>query len=68
MIATVAGEISMGFPAAPDALAYIRNGRLRALAVTSVKRIASLPDVPPIAETLPDYEFTTWQGILAPRI
>lgn len=67
MIATVAGEISMGFPAAPDALAYIRNGRLRALAVTSVKRIASLPDVPPIAETLPGYEFTTWQGILAPR-
>lgn len=67
LISTVSGEIGMGFPAMPDALAYIRSGRLRALGVTSVKRVPQLPDTPAIAEALPGYEFTTWQGILAPR-
>lgn len=67
MIATVSGEISMGFPALPDALVYIRNGRLRALGVTSLKRAAQLPDVAAIAEVLAGYEFTTWQGLLAPK-
>ena len=67
LISTVSGEISMGFPAVPDAFAYIRSGRLRALGVTSIKRVPQLPDVPAIAEVLPGYEFTTWQGLLAPR-
>lgn len=67
MISTVAGEVSMGFPAVPDALPYIRGGRLRALGVTGVKRVTQLPDTPAIADTLPGYEFTTWQGVLAPR-
>ena len=66
-VTTVSGEISMGFPAVPDAFAYIRSGRLRALGVTSLKRVPQLPDTPAIAETLPGYEFTTWQGLLAPR-
>ena len=67
LISTVSGEISMGFPAVPDAFAYIRSGRLRVLGVTSIKRVPQLPDVPAIAEVLPGYEFTTWQGLLAPR-
>ena len=67
LISAVSGEISMGFPAVPDAFAYIRSGRLRALGVTSIKRVPQLPDVPAIAEVLPGYEFTTWQGLLAPR-
>jgi tripartite-type tricarboxylate transporter receptor subunit TctC len=67
LISTVSGEIGMGFPAMPDALTYIRSGRLRALGVTSVRRVPQLPDTPAIAEALPGYEFTTWQGILAPR-
>ena len=51
----------------PDALAHVRSGRLRANAVTSVQRAPQLPDVPTVAETLPGYEFTTWQGVLAPK-
>jgi tripartite-type tricarboxylate transporter receptor subunit TctC len=67
MIATLSGEISIGFPALPDTLPHLRSGKLRALGVTSAKRAQQLPDVPPIADTLPGYEFTTWQGMLAPK-
>ncbi len=67
MIATLSGEIGLGFPALPDTLAHLRSGKLRALGVTSLKRVPQLPDVPPIADTLPGYEFTTWQGLLAPK-
>lgn len=67
MIATLSGEISLGFPALPDTLPHVRSGKLRALGVTSLKRAQQLPDIPTIAETLPGYEFTTWQGLLAPK-
>jgi tripartite-type tricarboxylate transporter receptor subunit TctC len=67
MIATLSGEISIGFPALPDTLAHVRSGKVRALGVTSLKRVPQLPDVPAVAETLPGYEFTTWQGLLAPK-
>jgi tripartite-type tricarboxylate transporter receptor subunit TctC len=67
MIAALSGEISIGFPALPDTLPHLRSGKLRALGVTSVKRVQQLPDVPSISESLPGYEFTTWQGLLAPK-
>ena len=67
MIAALSGEVGIGFPALPDTLAHVRSGRLRALGVTSAKRVPQLPNVPTIGETLPGYEFTTWQGLLAPK-
>jgi tripartite-type tricarboxylate transporter receptor subunit TctC len=67
MIAALSGEISIGFPALPDTLPHLRSGKLRALGVTSVKRVPQLPDVPSISESLPGYEFSTWQGLLAPK-
>ncbi len=67
MIALLSGETNMGYPPLPSAIAHSRAGRLRALGVTSLKRVPQLPDVPTIAETLPGYEFSTWQGMLAPR-
>ncbi|MEQ1774481.1 MAG: tripartite tricarboxylate transporter substrate binding protein [Burkholderiales bacterium] len=67
MIAALSGEIGIGFPALPDTLPHVRSGKMRAIGVTSVKRAPQLPNVPAIGETLPGYEFTTWQGMLAPK-
>jgi len=44
----------------------VKAGRIRALGVSGKQRIAPLPDVPPIADTLPGYEARGWNGILAP--
>jgi len=49
------------------AIPMLKAGRVRALGVTSAKRIPSLPDVPTIAESgLPGYEVTNWYGVMAP--
>ena len=47
-------------------LPFIKDGRLRALATSTAKRIAALPDLPPVAEAIPGYETITWQGFLVP--
>lgn len=63
----VAERIELGMDNIPSALPFIRDGRIRALGVTSARRNASLPDVPTIAEQgLPDFEATAWFGVLAP--
>ncbi len=63
----VAGHVqiaSMGFPAA---LPMVKAGKLRALAVTSAKRSALLPEVPTVGESgLPGYDVTSWYGVFAP--
>jgi tripartite-type tricarboxylate transporter receptor subunit TctC len=66
MIDTVGGRLTMMFDTTPTALPHIRDGRVRALAVTSARRDPALPDVPTIGETLPGYEALGWYGILAP--
>jgi tripartite-type tricarboxylate transporter receptor subunit TctC len=66
MVDTVGGRLTMMFDTTPTALAHIRDGRVRALAVTSGRRDPALPDVPPIGDTLPGYEALGWYGILAP--
>ena len=52
----VSGQVQVMFGVLPSSLAYIRSGQLRALAVTSPKRQAALPDVPAMDEFLPGYE------------
>jgi len=49
------------------ALGFIQQDKLRALAVTTAQRSASLPDVPTVAETVPGYEASVWYGIAAPK-
>ncbi|HYH42851.1 MAG TPA: tripartite tricarboxylate transporter substrate-binding protein [Burkholderiales bacterium] len=48
------------------AMPHLKTGRLRALGVSSAKRLPALPEVPTIAETVPGYEARGWNGILAP--
>lgn len=64
----IGGTLQVGFVNLPVALQFVKAGKLRALAVTSAKRSALLPDVPTVAEALgiPDYELTGWFGLMAP--
>jgi tripartite-type tricarboxylate transporter receptor subunit TctC len=63
----IEGRVSMQFGTIPPSLAHIREGKIRALAVTGEVRNATLPDVPTIAESgLPGYESTLWQAFVAP--
>jgi tripartite-type tricarboxylate transporter receptor subunit TctC len=63
----VAGEIQLGSFAGNAVLPQIRAGRIRALAVTSLKRTAVMPDVPTASEAgLPGYEVISWGAIFAP--
>jgi tripartite-type tricarboxylate transporter receptor subunit TctC len=61
------GQVMVYFGTFASTIEHIRAGRLRALAVTSPKRVAVLPDVPAMAEYLPGYEASIYVGIAAPR-
>ena len=61
------GQVQVMFGSAPSSVQYIRNGQLRALAVTSHKRLEALPDVPTVGETIAGYEASQWYGIVAPK-
>lgn len=61
-----AGRIQGMFNATQEAQPVVREGATRALGVTSTTRIPTLPDVPPIADTVPGYEAMFWQGLFAP--
>lgn len=62
----VAGQVQLAFITMPTALPLVKAGKLRALGVTSAKRVAATPEFPAIAETVPNFDVRTWQGLLAP--
>jgi tripartite-type tricarboxylate transporter receptor subunit TctC len=63
----IAGRVDMQFGTIPPSLQLIRDGKVRAIAVTGEQRSPTLPDVPTIAESgLPEYESVLWQGFYAP--
>jgi tripartite-type tricarboxylate transporter receptor subunit TctC len=70
LIDLIGGTMDVMFDNLPSALPHIKNGRLKALAVTSGQRSAAVPDLPTIAEAggpaLKDYEASSWFGLLAP--
>jgi len=63
----LSGQVQVMFDTLPASIAFIRSGKLRALAVTTTARVPALPDVPALSEFLPGYEATSWQGLVAPR-
>jgi tripartite-type tricarboxylate transporter receptor subunit TctC len=65
---TIGGQVQLVFGAIPATLPHVKAGRLRALAVTTAKRVAAAPDLPTVAESgYPGYEVTNWHGLVAPK-
>ena len=65
--ALLAANVDVAITDTPPAIPHIRNGTLRALAVTTPKRAPSLPDVPTLSEAgVPGFEFTSWWGVFGP--
>jgi tripartite-type tricarboxylate transporter receptor subunit TctC len=63
----IGGQVQMLISAYSSASAHIKAGKLRPLGVTGLKRIASAPDLPTIAESVPGYEVLSWYGLHAPK-
>jgi tripartite-type tricarboxylate transporter receptor subunit TctC len=63
----IGGQVDSAFSSVPSVLQMIRTGNVRALAVSSAKRIAAAPEIPTIAESgFPGFDVNPWWGILAP--
>jgi tripartite-type tricarboxylate transporter receptor subunit TctC len=62
----LSGRLQCIFDLVPSSIGYINDGKLRPLGVTTTARYDALPDVPPIADTVPGYEASGWQGLGAP--
>jgi tripartite-type tricarboxylate transporter receptor subunit TctC len=65
--ALVGGQVQVWFGDIPTAIAHIKSGAVRALAVTTPTRTEILPELPPIADTVPGYDATAWFGVVAPK-
>jgi tripartite-type tricarboxylate transporter receptor subunit TctC len=67
MIDLLSGQVQAMFDTIPQGIEYIRDGKLRALAVTTAARSPVLPDVPSLGEFVPGFEAGSWWGIGAPK-
>jgi tripartite-type tricarboxylate transporter receptor subunit TctC len=65
-IDVIAGRVTFMFASLPQAMTQVKAGRLRALAVTSPRRVSLAPDLPTMAEAVPGFEVSSWYGIAGP--
>jgi tripartite-type tricarboxylate transporter receptor subunit TctC len=63
----VSGQVHMLFDNIASAMPHLKDGKLRAIAVTSLKRSPLLPALPPVADTVPGFESIVWFGVFGPR-
>jgi tripartite-type tricarboxylate transporter receptor subunit TctC len=66
LIDLMAGDLQVMFSTYVVAVPHLNSGKLRALAVTTARRQPLLPDLPPVAETLPGFDVSNWNGIFVP--
>jgi tripartite-type tricarboxylate transporter receptor subunit TctC len=66
LTSVLSGETSVYFTPIATGLVHIRDGRLKALGVSSSSRLAEVPELPTIAETVPGYEMLSWGGLMVP--
>ena len=62
----IAGRVQLAFSSIPTVLTHVQAGRLKMLGTGGTKRSPALPDIPPIADTLPGFELVTWYALFAP--
>ncbi|HTV38285.1 MAG TPA: tripartite tricarboxylate transporter substrate binding protein [Xanthobacteraceae bacterium] len=67
LVDLIGGQVQVMFEGITSSIGYLRAGKLRPLGVTTAKRSAALPDVPPIADAVPGYDATGWFGLGAPK-
>ena len=63
----IGGQVQVMFSPLPESIGAIKGGKVRALAVASLTRSEALPELPTVADTVPGFEASTWQGIGAPK-
>ena len=65
---TLAGQTNVFFSSTANAMPHVKSGKLRAVAVTTAKRIPALPEVPTVAESgVPGYDVVLWHGLIGPK-
>ena len=67
LIDLISGQVQVAFDNLPASIEHIRAGKLRALAVCTATRSEALPDIPTVADTLPGFESSAWNGLAAPK-
>ena len=67
LVDLMSGRVQLMFDNLPTSLEFIKAGKLRPLAVTTVQRSPAVPDLPTVADFVPGYEASAWYGLVAPR-